>query len=85
MCQVLVINTFRLLSLSSMMLTLQPKIVDEKQTTVYKRAVEKNYNLKLKASRSIFSEINQKFSIMPFTARWVHQFPTRAYNDQVKA
>ena len=48
----------------------QPKILDEKQTMVYKRAVDKSYSLKLKASRSIFSEINQKFSIMPFTARW---------------
>ena len=49
---------------------LQPKLLDEKQTTVYKRAVDKSYSLKLKASRAIFSEINQKFSIMPFTARW---------------
>lgn len=49
---------------------LQPKLLDEKQTTIYKRAVEKNYNLKMKASRFIFSEINQKFPIMPFTARF---------------
>lgn len=47
----------------------QPKLLDEKQTTVYKRAVDKNYNLKMKASRFIFSEISQKFPIMPFTAR----------------
>lgn len=47
----------------------KPKLLDEKQTTIYKRAVDKNYHLKMKTSRFIFSEINQKFSIMPFTAR----------------
>ncbi|XP_020571748.1 ERBB-3 BINDING PROTEIN 1-like [Phalaenopsis equestris] len=47
----------------------KPKLLDEKQTTIYKRAVDKNYHLKLKASRFIFSEINQKFPIMPFSAR----------------
>ncbi|KAL3518045.1 hypothetical protein ACH5RR_020634 [Cinchona calisaya] len=47
----------------------KPKLLDEKQTTIYKRAVDKNYNLKMKASRFIFSEISQKFPIMPFTAR----------------
>ena len=49
----------------------QPKLLDEKQTTIYKRAVDKNYHLKMKASRFIFSEISQKFPIMPFTARLV--------------
>ncbi|KAI5057193.1 hypothetical protein GOP47_0027828 [Adiantum capillus-veneris] len=47
----------------------KPKLLDEKQTTIYKRALDKNYHLKMKTSRLIFSEINQKFSIMPFTAR----------------
>ncbi|XP_022966600.1 ERBB-3 BINDING PROTEIN 1-like isoform X2 [Cucurbita maxima] len=47
----------------------KPKLVDEKQTTIYKRAVDKNYHLKIKASRFIFSEISQKFPILPFTAR----------------
>ncbi|KAK1398186.1 ERBB-3 BINDING PROTEIN 1 like [Heracleum sosnowskyi] len=47
----------------------KPKLLDEKQTTVYKRAVDKNYHLKMKASRFIFSEISQNFPIMPFTAR----------------
>lgn len=51
------------------MSNLQPKLLDEKQTTIYKRAVDKNYHLKMKASRFIFSEINQKFPILPFTAR----------------
>ncbi|KAF2306422.1 hypothetical protein P3X46_005032 [Hevea brasiliensis] len=47
----------------------KPKLLDEKHTTIYKRAVDKNYHLKMKASRFIFSEINQKFPILPFTAR----------------
>ncbi|XP_021744726.1 ERBB-3 BINDING PROTEIN 1 [Chenopodium quinoa] len=47
----------------------KPRMLDEKQTTIYKRAVDKNYHLKMKASRFILSEINQKFPIMPFTAR----------------
>ncbi|CAK9150402.1 unnamed protein product [Ilex paraguariensis] len=47
----------------------KPRLLDEKQTTVYKRAVDKNYHLKMKASRFIFSEISQKFPIMPFAAR----------------
>ncbi|XP_057519339.1 ERBB-3 BINDING PROTEIN 1-like [Amaranthus tricolor] len=47
----------------------KPRMLDEKQTTIYKRAVERAYHLKMKASRFIFSEINQKFPIMPFTAR----------------
>ncbi|CAN1820514.1 ERBB-3 BINDING PROTEIN 1, partial [Linum perenne] len=54
-----------------------PKLLDEKETTIYKRAVDKNYHLKLKASRFIFSEISQKFPIMPFTARFVlHELAT---------
>ncbi|XP_008792800.2 ERBB-3 BINDING PROTEIN 1 [Phoenix dactylifera] len=47
----------------------KPKLLDERHTTIYKRAMDKNYHLKMKASRFIFSEINQKFPIMPFTAR----------------
>ncbi|KAF8398221.1 hypothetical protein HHK36_017147 [Tetracentron sinense] len=47
----------------------KPKLLDERQTIIYKRAVDKNYHLKMKASRFIFSEISQKFPIMPFTAR----------------
>lgn len=47
----------------------KPRLLDERQTTIYKRAVDKNYHLKMKSSRFIFSEINQKFPIMPFTAR----------------
>ncbi|CAN0927821.1 ERBB-3 BINDING PROTEIN 1 [Linum grandiflorum] len=49
----------------------KPKLLDEKETTIYKRAVDKNYHLKMKASRFIFSEISQNFPIMPFSARFV--------------
>ncbi|KAF8402616.1 hypothetical protein HHK36_010705 [Tetracentron sinense] len=47
----------------------KPKLLDERQTTIYKRAVDKNYHLNMKSSRFIFSEISQKFPIMPFTGR----------------
>ncbi len=36
------------------------KVLDEKETTVYKRALDQEYKLKLKASRPIFSEINKR-------------------------
>jgi hypothetical protein len=58
-------------SSNSFLWDLQPKLLDEIQTTIYKRAVDRNYNLKMKASRFIFSEIYRKFSIMPFIARCV--------------
>jgi curved DNA binding protein len=41
----------------------------EMRTTVYKRNVEANYKLKMKASRGILSEIDSKFPTMPFTMR----------------
>jgi methionyl aminopeptidase len=47
----------------------KPKIQDEKETNVYKRAIEKNYKLKMQASRAVFSEISKKFPTMPFTMR----------------
>lgn len=47
----------------------KPKLLDEKQTTVYKKDEGVNYQLKMKASRFIFSEIKENFSRMPFTAR----------------
>ncbi|KAJ9529726.1 hypothetical protein QJQ45_014501, partial [Haematococcus lacustris] len=47
----------------------KPKVMDEKQTTIYKRALDTNYNLKLKASRAVFSIITSSFPAMPFTTR----------------
>lgn len=46
-----------------------PKVVDERETTVYKRALDREYSLKMKASRAVFSEINKKFPTMAFTSR----------------
>jgi hypothetical protein len=43
--------------------------MDEKETTVYKRALDMEYKLRLKASRAIFSEINKKAPALPFTTR----------------
>eukprot|EP00775_Hariotina_reticulata_P003729 gene3729-3990_t len=47
----------------------KPKMLNEKETTVYKRALEGQYQLKLKASRAVFSEVNKKYPTMPFTLR----------------
>ncbi|XP_048324297.2 ERBB-3 BINDING PROTEIN 1 [Ziziphus jujuba] len=55
----------------------KPKLLDERQTTIYKRAVDKNYHLKMKTSRFIFSEISQKFPIMPFSARALEEKKAR--------
>ncbi|KAK9856788.1 hypothetical protein WJX84_003810 [Apatococcus fuscideae] len=47
----------------------KPKITDEKQTTVYKRALDVEYRLKMAASRQVFSEINKNYPTMPFSTR----------------
>jgi len=49
----------------------------ETRTTIFKRAVDQNYLLKMKASRSLFNEINAKFPTLPFTLR--------AFEDEKKA
>jgi methionine aminopeptidase len=36
---------------------------------VFKRAIDQNYSLKMKASRQVLSEINKNFPTFPFTAR----------------
>jgi len=41
----------------------------EARTTVFKRAVDKSYRLKMKASRYLFNEVNSKFPTLPFTLR----------------
>eukprot|EP01025_Chloroclados_australasicus_P046319 TRINITY_DN5111_c0_g1_i2.p1 TRINITY_DN5111_c0_g1~~TRINITY_DN5111_c0_g1_i2.p1 ORF type:complete len:378 (+),score=53.89 TRINITY_DN5111_c0_g1_i2:77-1210(+) len=45
------------------------KVVDEKQTTVYKRALNVEYSLKMKASRAMLSEISKRYPCMPFPLR----------------
>lgn len=47
----------------------KPRMLDEKETSVYKRALDVEYKLKLKASRAVFSEIGRRFPAMPFTTR----------------
>jgi len=39
------------------------------RTTVFKRAIDRSYQLKLQAARLIFNEINQKSPMLPFTMR----------------
>merc|ERR1719187_1349272 len=48
----------------------------ETRTTVYKRT-DINYSLKMKASRNFYSEVCNKFTMMPFTLR--------AFEDEKKA
>lgn len=46
----------------------KPKEVDER-TCVYKRVIDETYLLKMKASRQILSDINERFPCFPFTIR----------------
>mmetsp|Transcript_54845 Transcript_54845/g.63068 ORF Transcript_54845/g.63068 Transcript_54845/m.63068 type:complete len:387 (-) Transcript_54845:216-1376(-) len=41
----------------------------EVRCTVYKRAIEKAYSLKLKASRQFFSELNERYPTLAFSMR----------------
>jgi hypothetical protein len=41
----------------------------EQRTTVYKRELDTQYNLKLKSSRAFFQEINKKYPTFPFSIR----------------
>ena len=45
------------------------------RTTVYKRNVEQQYQLKMKASRSTLAEIDKKFPTLPFTLRHLEDIP----------
>lgn len=45
------------------------RVRDEKQTSVFKRALNVEYHLKLKTSRTILSEINKRYPCMPFPLR----------------
>ena len=44
---------------------------------VFKRALDEQYHLKMKAARSVFSEINRKFPALPFTLRAIEGKGTR--------
>jgi len=39
------------------------------KTTIYKKAQDASYSLKLQSARTLFKEINQKYPAMPFTIR----------------
>jgi len=41
----------------------------ESRTTIYKRSVDQNYLLKMKAARYVFNEINSRFPTLPFALR----------------
>jgi curved DNA binding protein len=47
------------------------------RTTVYKRVSDKNYSLKMKASRSIFTEVNKDHPTFPFTTRSLDETKVR--------
>eukprot|EP01064_Diplonema_japonicum_P003590 TRINITY_DN122_c0_g4_i1.p1 TRINITY_DN122_c0_g4~~TRINITY_DN122_c0_g4_i1.p1 ORF type:complete len:416 (+),score=168.74 TRINITY_DN122_c0_g4_i1:72-1250(+) len=42
---------------------------EESKTNIYKRALDQSYQLKMKASREVFAEINKKFQTFPFSMR----------------
>ena len=46
----------------------KPREADER-TTVFKRAVDQNYQLKMQASRKTLGEINKQFPTFPFSVR----------------
>lgn len=52
-------------------------VTSARRTTVFKRQVDKQYRLKMKASRYVFKEINSKFPTLPFTIR--------AFDDESQA
>mmetsp|Transcript_4636 Transcript_4636/g.4154 ORF Transcript_4636/g.4154 Transcript_4636/m.4154 type:complete len:418 (-) Transcript_4636:91-1344(-) len=41
------------------------------RTTVHKRVLDKKYSLKVKTSRSFYSEINKRFPTFPFSLRYI--------------
>ena len=54
----------------------EPKLA-EQRTTVYKRQIENQYNLKINKSRQFFAEANKRFPSLPFCLR--------AFEDQTGA
>lgn len=43
--------------------------IEESRTTIYQRASDVNYQLKMKTSRAVFSEVQKKAGPFPFTLR----------------
>jgi curved DNA binding protein len=47
----------------------KPRAADERETTVYKRALDVEYSLKMKASRTVLGAITKHFPALPFSLR----------------
>lgn len=52
-------------------------IVRDARTTVFKRAVDQSYMLKMKSSRYVLSEVNKKYPTLPFTIRVLDEKQSR--------
>ena len=52
-------------------------IIRDARTTVFKRAVDQSYNLRMKASRYILREVNKRFPTLPFTIRVLDEKQSR--------
>lgn len=48
---------------------MEKSVESEERTTVFKRAVDKNYRLKMKASKFVVNEVNKKCTTLPFSIR----------------
>jgi methionyl aminopeptidase len=47
----------------------KPKLVNERETNVYKRALDKRYSVKMKAARALIGEVAKRAPILPFSGR----------------
>ena len=52
-----------------MMLLIKAKQAPESRTSIYQKASEVTYQLKMKTSRAVFSEIQKKAGAFPFNVR----------------
>merc|ERR1712072_782474 len=55
----------------------KPSEKDENKTTIYKHQVDQTYNLKMKASREVFSQVTGDHPTLPFTLRQYEGSRTR--------
>jgi len=55
----------------------KPREIDETKTTIYKHQVDQTYNLKMKASREVFSQVTGDHPTLPFTLRQYEGSRTR--------
>lgn len=55
----------------------KPRMLDEKETTVYKRALDMAYNLKIKSSRAVYGEVRWTSSARQQRQRWQRQLMRR--------